>query len=366
MTLLVAPRILRGTRRFSSEKLQGWANSVQKSGQNVFIKLDDGRDGEPVQIVADKAIGKEVKFGCAITASGSVQKSKGAQQETEFVAEQLAVVASDSNKHDFIHIDTPKLTRNDCEGGGEVFDVVTPSEDPMYLTVSSQLHLEAMVSRLRKVYTLGPAFRAEKQQSHAHLSEFHMLEAEVAFVDTIEEMCSFVELYVRHIACSIQDTKINEFPTSKFPRISYDDAVALLLQKGEKVTAKSGFSKKNELDLVKLHENQPLFVTHYPASQKPFYMARTSSEGSEEKTLSFDLLVPGVGELAGGSIREKNPEVLASRGCEIEWYLEMRRRGQPPSGGFGIGFERLLQYLLGIQNIKDTVAFPRWYRHCQC
>lgn len=415
-------------REFSTKALDGWAKSVQKSGKNVFVKVDDGRGQKPIQLVASKDIGSDVRVGSAIRATGSVEESRGAQQETEFVAEQLRVVGQDENpryddlstdnlrkkthlrarnaqfaallrarsalfhqthqffsSRDFIHIDTPKLTKNDCEGGGEVFDVVTTSsesvhgsdgikEDPMYLSVSSQLHLEAMVSRLQRVYTLGPAFRAEKQQSHAHLSEFHMLEAEVAFVESVDEMCSLVESYVKYMFACLESPKMKtelsiigsqnsvQLP-SEFPRITYDEAVDLLSKKGSKVTAKSGLSKKNELDLVKFHNDSPVFVTHYPTNQKPFYMARTSDES---KTLSFDLLVPVVGELAGGSVREPNADKLRQRGCGIDWYLETRRRGQPPTAGFGIGFERLLQYLLEIQNIKDTIAFPRWHRHCQC
>ncbi|CAC70140.2 Aminoacyl-transfer RNA synthetases class-II family profile domain-containing protein [Caenorhabditis elegans] len=417
-------RILQNYRKFSTKTLDGWAKSVQKSGKNVFVKIDKGRAGEPIQLVANKEIGQEIRVGSAIRATGSLEHSRGAQQEMEFVAEQLKVVGNDENpryddlspdnlrkkthlrarnskfaallrarsaifretheffmSRDFIHIDTPKLTRNDCEGGGEVFDVVTTTsteagdgglkEEPMFLSVSSQLHLEAMVSRLQRVYILGPSFRAERQQSHAHLSEFHMLEAEVAFVETIDEMCTLVESYIQHMISYLNSSKLepetaiigSKIPISniKFPRIRYDEAVHLLALKGSKVTAKSGFSKKNELDLVKLHDDHPIFVTHYPVGQKPFYMARDG-----QLTLSFDLLVPGIGELAGGSLREQSAEELQRRGCGIDWYLEMRRRGQPPTGGFGIGFERMLQYLLGVQNIKDTVAFPRWHRHCQC
>uniref|UniRef100_A0A1I7U543 asparagine--tRNA ligase n=1 Tax=Caenorhabditis tropicalis TaxID=1561998 RepID=A0A1I7U543_9PELO len=427
MRRLFLPQYHRG---ISTKTLDGWVKSVQKSGKNVFVKVDEGTAREPIQLVADKEISQEVKVGSAIRATGSIEQSRGTQQETEFVAEQLRVVGRDENpryddlssdnlrkkahlrarnvqfaallrarsalfretheffmSRDFIHIDTPKLTKNDCEGGGEVFDVVTTSsdslngsdglkEEPMYLSVSSQLHLEAMVSRLQRVYTLGPAFRAEKQQSHAHLSEFYMLEAEIAFVETVEEMCSVVESYVKYMFSCLDKPNIkselkiltlenkNSVPISTpFPRITYDDAVDLLKSKGSKVTAKSGLSKKNELDLVKLHGNLPIFVTYYPVNQKPFYMARTPDE---TKTLSFDLLVPMVGELAGGSVRESNADKLRQRGCGIEWYLETRKRGQPPTAGFGIGFERLLQYLLGIQNIKDTIAFPRWHRHCQC
>ncbi|KAF1761967.1 hypothetical protein GCK72_010227 [Caenorhabditis remanei] len=417
-------------RRFSTKTLDGWAKSVQKSGKNVFVKVDNGRSRGLIQLVANKQIAQEVKVGNAIRAIGSFEKSPGSQQETEFVADQLNIIGRDENpryedlsadnlrkkthlrarnsqfasflrarsdlfretheffmSRDFIHIDTPKLTRNDCEGGGEVFDVVTTSaealngsegikEDAMYLSVSSQLHLEAMVSRLQRVYTLGPAFRAEKQQSHAHLSEFYMLEAEVAFVDNIEEMCSLVESYVQNMFSFLHSPKLRteleimnsqHLPSiplnSPFSRITYEDAIKVLTSDGSKVSAKSGLSKKNELDLVKFHDNQPVFVTHYPKNQKPFYMARTQDD---TKTLSFDLLVPGVGELAGGSVREPDAEKLKERGCGIEWYLETRKRGQPPTAGFGIGFERLLQYLLGIQNIKDTLAFPRWHRHCQC
>ncbi|CAI2348991.1 unnamed protein product [Caenorhabditis sp. 36 PRJEB53466] len=401
----------------SFKTISGWATSVQKIGQNAFVKVANGTAQKPIQVVASRELAKEARVGSALTVTGKVEESKGAQQKKDLVAEQLRVFNTDSNPRydisadnlrqntylrarndqfaallrarsqifrrtheffmdrDFIHIDTPKLTRNDCEGGGEVFDVINSSEaseEKTHLTVSSQLHLEAMVSRLNKVYTLGPAFRAEKQQSSSHLSEFHMLEAEVAFVDDIDKMCDLVLTYLNNMICHVVSEEgkllpelriIGSDPLPKpveMHRMTYEEAVSALGSRGQKVTAKSGFSKKNELELCKMNENQPIFITHYPVEQKPFYMARTENG---KNTLSFDFLVPGIGELAGGSVREQSAEELRRRGCGIDWYLETRRRGQPPTAGFGIGFERLLQYLLGVPNIKDTIAFPRWHRH---
>ncbi|PIO74376.1 tRNA ligase class II [Teladorsagia circumcincta] len=212
----------------------------------------------------------------------------------------------------YVHIDTPMVTMNDCEGAGEAFSIATTSstgeeffdKKNVYLSVSGQLHLEAM----------------------------------------------------EHMTCL---RCIAEGPP--FPRVPYAEALQLLIDKEQKVTGR-GFTKQNESFLVNYH-NSPIFITHFPVDQKPFYMRRSADE---KVTESFDLLCPVVGELAGGSIREPSLDALQKRSPNIDWYLELRERGKPISGGFGLGFERLLQFLLGVPNIKDTIPFPRWYKHCQC
>ncbi|CAD6188522.1 unnamed protein product [Caenorhabditis auriculariae] len=417
----------------SSTSIQGWVTNVQKRGKMVFVKVDDGVSPKHVQLVFSKEKDVNVTVGSALKASGSWQKSLGAQQEMDFFVEELDVLSRDSNprydtlsadnlrknvhlrarsqgfaalvkarsrvfsqthnffmNRDFVHIDTPMFTRNDCESGGEVFTVAdsllkiqtfrdylifgNEKDETLYLTVSSQLHLEAMCSRIPKVYTLSPAFRAEKQQSHAHLCEFRMLEAELAFCDDVETICDLVEQYVKemisftvgeaHLQRYISEmtvlrdshdfSRLEDYLKRPWPRIRYDKAVECLKELGEKLSPNGGINKKNELRLVD-HHGSPVFVTHYPANQKPPYM----KQNENQETLSFDLLCPVVGELAGGSVRESDVEELRKRGFDIDWYLECRQRGQPVSAGFGIGFERLLQFLFSIRNIKDTIPFPR-------
>ncbi|CAB3401255.1 unnamed protein product [Caenorhabditis bovis] len=363
--------------------IEGWANSIHKLANLVFIKVSDGRFTNDVQIIAPKEL---FRVGSSLAVTGKWQKSTGSKQEMELFAEKLEVYSADANprydisendlrkkihlrarsvgfasvltgrsiifqethhffaSREFIHIETPKLTKNDCEGGGNAY-AVDEAGSSIYLTVSAQLHLEAMASRLSKVYTLGPAFRAEKQQSHTHLSEFNMLEAEVAFVQDINELCDIVEDYVKAmIRITLENQKLKEIISSmgiyhnkcldskKFHKIKFSEAVEILKGHGQEVKAKSGLSRQNEIKLVEIF-NSPVFVTHFPSVQKPFYMQTIG-----ENTASFDLLCPIVGELAGGSIREICPEKLKSRGCTIEWYLETRHRGQPPTGGFGIDF----------------------------
>ncbi|RCN51478.1 tRNA ligase class II [Ancylostoma caninum] len=235
---------------------------------------------------------------------------------------------------------------------------------------------------ISRVYTLSSGCRADKQQSRNHLTEFRMLEAEIAFCESLDDLMAVPEDFLRFCIRYVLNTpdvirdfqSLGAFSTMDhlsvirsivdgpaFPRLTFADAFKLLSDKNQRVTG-SGLSKQNEAFLVEYHKS-PVFITHFPSNQKPFYMLRSSNGDTTE---SFDLLCPGVCELAGGSIREPSAERLRERNSSIDWYAEIRERGKPISGGFGMGFERLLQLLLGIQNIKDTIPFPRWFKHCQC
>ncbi|KAH7731464.1 Asparaginyl-tRNA synthetase [Aphelenchoides avenae] len=276
------------------------------------------------------------------------------------------------------------ISANDCEGGGETF-VVQASMDKdffgdqeVYLPVSSQLHLEAAAGGIANVYTLSPAFRAEKRgHSNRHLSEFRMLEAECAFVDGVDELCDIVEGYVKSVAAKVlsQSDDIetasvffdgNRPSLSKmdlslpFARLRYNDAVTLLEKECGFSIGDKRLTKEHEMTLVR-HLGGPVFVTNFPASQTPFYMKRLE----DGTAANFDLLAPVVGELVGGSVRENNADALEARAGDdaLEWYIELRRRGCPPSGGFGLGIERFLQALFAIPNIKDTIAFPRYFKY---
>nr|CDJ83571.1 Nematode cuticle collagen and Collagen triple helix repeat and Nucleic acid binding and Aminoacyl-tRNA synthetase domain containing protein [Haemonchus contortus] len=417
----------------SEVKLKGWVQKSHKCGALTFLHISDGLSAKQVQVVVPKSSCPSVPVGSAISIKGQWQPSSGSQQDMEVLASECKVLATDveprysslspdhlrksvhlrtrspafaallrlrsrllSMTHDYftsrgyVHVDTPMITLNDCEGAGEAFCIATTSstsEDffdrkDVYLSVSGQLHLEAMVSGISQVYTISTGLRADKQQSRNHLTEFKMLEAELSFCDDLETLLALAEDFLLssirglvndpHMADDLE--LIAPFSSKghleslrcivdgpPFPRVRYADALQLLIVKNQKVTGR-GFNKQNEMFLVSYY-NSPVFVTHFPSDQKPFYMQR-STDGNV--TESFDLICPVVGELAGGSIREPSIEVLRKRTPVIDWYSELRERGKPVSGGFGMGFERLLQVLLGVQNIKDTIPFPRWYKHCQC
>ncbi|KAK2584745.1 hypothetical protein KPH14_007076 [Odynerus spinipes] len=298
----------------------------------------------------------------------------------------------------FINIHTPVITSNDCEGAGEVFTIKPDSKEVLetmkrdgmsldevyfnskaFLTVSGQLHLEVVARSLSKVYTFGPTFRAENSKSRLHLSEFYMIEAEKAFVSNIEEIAEEVELLVKNVTKDMIEHNLTDFHyigasepewlNHKFGCMTYDEAVDILnnhvIELQHPMKYGNALSKEHELFLVKHNNNIPVFVINWPKEDKPFYMKECSHDSS--KVAGLDLLVPIVGELVGGSIREDDYEKLKLKlpsTHNLSWYLELRKYGNVPTGGFGMGFERFLQCVLGIPNIKDTIPFPRWPHNC--
>ncbi|KAI9673761.1 MAG: asparaginyl-tRNA synthetase [Trizodia sp. TS-e1964] len=301
-------------------------------------------------------------------------------------------------ERDFFETHTPLITTSDCEGAGDVFVVSTrPPTNPSttgsgseffqtqtYLSVSSQLHLEALAQSLGKVWTLSPAFRAERSMTPRHLSEFYMLEAEALFVEDLESIMRLVEELVRSLVSSLEVSPIGkELLTADFvqrdssrealqrrwdmvsseiawPRITFAEAVSRLEQAKAKGVAfefdpARGIQAEHEKYIAK---KGPVFITDYPRHMKPFYMM--ASQRGEENAACFDLIFPDVCEVAGGSLREHRNEKLEGAGKELEWYRNVRRWGSVPHGGFGLGFERLLAYLSGVPNLREVVAFPRW------
>ena len=298
----------------------------------------------------------------------------------------------------FTHVHTPIITGNDCEGAGETFKLSPvahragsslPPTDffdrTAYLTVSSQLHLEAFAHAIPRVYTLSPCFRAERSQTNRHLSEFWMLEAEWAFIDRVGDVCDIVEDAVKHILNHpglVRDLELlwsnvdaerkqgvlQARGAAPWARMSYTEAVKEL----EKVKPKFEFDPAWGKPLQSEHERWladevakgPVFVTDYPSSLKPFYM-RTNDDG---KTVAcFDLLMPSLGELVGGSLREERVGLLDGaiehHGLDrrdYSWYRDLRLYGGAPHGGFGLGFERLVGWMTGIENIRECIPFPRW------
>lgn len=327
----------------------------------------------------------------------------------------------------FVQTHTPIITSSDCEGAGEVFTISSNASkdsaqkskpegeakvehffrEPKYLTVSAQLHLEALAQAVDKVWTLSPTFRAEKSDTPRHLSEFYMLEAEQCFVDDANQIMDLIENMLRSVATDTLDTKLYQellqaratnspedvdshvdsatleqrwkgLRASYWPRITYDSAIELLVGAHEDGEIKFDFSPSHKDGLAAEHERylattvgngSPVFVTDYPAEQKPFYMAPSAS--GSNTVACFDLLVPDLCELVGGSMREHRSKELvdtmnAKGVANLDWYSDLRKYGSVPHGGFGLGFDRLLCYLSGVANLRDVVAFPRWYGRCDC
>jgi asparaginyl-tRNA synthetase len=306
----------------------------------------------------------------------------------------------------FVQVHTPVITTSDCEGAGEMFTVtalepgqLTGDQPFAYdffgrragLTVSGQLQAEIFAQSHGRVYTFGPTFRAENSNTSRHLAEFWMLEPEMAFCDlacdmavaeammkylirvALDECADDLALFDQHVAKGLID-KLIQVRDQPFVHLTYTQAVAELQQSGRSFA----FPVQWGIDLQAEHERYlceevaraPVIVTNYPKGIKPFYM-RLDEDG--RTVAAMDMLVAGIGELIGGSQREDRFDVLAERmaatGLNMEeygWYLDLRRYGSVPHAGFGLGFERLVQFVTGMQNIRDVIPLPRTPGHAPC
>ncbi|KAG0328433.1 hypothetical protein BGZ99_005298 [Dissophora globulifera] len=343
---------------------------------------------------------------------------------------------------EFVQVHTPLLTSHDCEGGGEVFKIApqtsaraleqhlrqdeqpkettlspsttprtapAPSEffgSPVYLTVSGQLHLEIIASALSRVYTMGPVFRAEPSMTPRHLSEFWMLEAEVAFLDKLDSLLDFSEACLKETTRHLLEhcgedieflntwvdkslkSRLTQLVEEPFRRMTYTEAIEILQRSEEPFEFEpkwgQGLQSEHEKWLAGTYCKAPVFVTDYPAGLKPFYMRKNDTpailgndngDGQKEDRTTVgcvDLLVPGIGELMGGSLREERPEVLKDQlqsfgldQDEYQWYMDLRKFGTTPHGGWGIGFERYILMVTGMDNVRDVIPFPRYSNHCK-
>ena len=311
-------------------------------------------------------------------------------------------------ERNFVYVNTPILTSSDAEGAGEMFNVnsfdlnnVPKTDDgnidfsqdffgkPAHLTVSGQLNAETYAQSFRNVYTFGPTFRAENSNTVKHAAEFWMVEPEICFanleddMDLAEDMIKYIFTYVLE-NCPEEMEFFNNFVdkglldrlhnviNSDFARISYTDAVKELEKHNDEFEYKVSWG----VDLQTEHERylcekifqKPVFVTDYPKEIKAFYM----KQNPDNKTVAAtDLLAPGIGEIIGGSQREENYDKLIARMKELDmpldeysWYLDLRKYGSCEHAGFGLGFERALMYLTGMQNIRDVIPFPRTPKNC--
>lgn len=320
----------------------------------------------------------------------------------------------------FNYVQTPLITASDCEGAGEMFRVTTLDTDNVaslprakdedgkelpgvdyaedffgkaaFLTVSGQLGGETYATALGDVYTFGPTFRAENSQTARHLAEFWMVEPEMAFADltsamdnaeamlksvvgvVLEKCDEDLTFFAKFFDKGLKD-RLEKLVNKPFVRVAYRDAITYLQEEIAKDPSKWQFPDVEfGTDLATEHERwlaetkfeSAVFVYNYPKSIKAFYM-RDNDEDGGETVNAMDLLVPGVGELVGGSQREERMDVLVDKMKELDldvddywWYLDLRRFGSVPHAGYGLGFERLVTYVCGIENIRDAIAFPRY------
>ncbi len=279
------------------------------------------------------------------------------------------------NTHGFVKVDPPILTGSAPEGTSELFATKYFDQDA-YLSQSGQLYMEAAAMALGKVFSFGPTFRAEKSKTRRHLIEFWMIEPEMAFCE-FEENLKVQEEYVSYVVQSVlkncalelktlgRDTSKLEKINAPFPRITYDDAIVFLHEKGfNDIKWGDDFGSPHETAIAESYE-KPVFITHYPTTIKPFYMQPDPNR--EEVALCADLIAPeGYGEIIGGSERVHDFELLKSRLAEYQldedaykWYLELRQYGSVPHSGFGLGLERTVAWISGVEHVRETIPFPR-------
>jgi len=312
-------------------------------------------------------------------------------------------------ERDFVYVHTPLITASDCEGAGEMFQVTTldPADPPKkedgsvdytqdffnkkaYLTVSGQLNVETYAMAFKNVYTFGPTFRAENSNTTRHAAEFWMIEPEIAFADLGDDMVlaeSMLKYVIRYVMENAPEEmnffnsfvdknlleRLNNVVNSEFGNITYTDAVKLLEEHNDEFDYKvfwgCDLQTEHERYLTEKIFKKPVFVTDYPKEIKAFYM-KLNPDG--RTVAAVDCLVPGIGEIIGGSQREENYDVLLQKmkdgGLKPEdygFYLDLRKYGTNRHAGFGLGFERLIMYLTGMGNIRDVIPFPRTVGNCE-
>jgi len=407
--------------------LKGFVRSHRQTGKINFIQLSDGSTIKKIQIVYEGELSK-LDYMSTIIVKGTLVKSPAKQQDYELVADEIQCVGDCNpekyplprkyltlpylrqfphlrmrcetissilrirhkmiiavhnffNKQDFLNIHTPLITGSDCEGAGETFKVTSsPNFFPRdaYLTVSGQLEGEMAATALGKIYTFGPTFRAEKSDTSRHLAEFWMIEPEMCWYDlddTIKLAMELLKYCVKKCKkwCKneLEFLKVNLGDEMNFEIITYEQAIDIL-NKAESVSFKEvkwgdDLSSEMEKYLCEKHYKMPLVIKNYPKEIKSFYM-KQSDDGMTVNC--FDLLLPGIGEVIGGSEREIRMDKLLAemklRNMDItkyEKYIDLRRFGNVPHAGFGLGFERLIRYLTGIEHIRDVIPFPVYFGH---
>lgn len=289
-------------------------------------------------------------------------------------AEIVAAIRAYFDDRGFTLVDAPIFTPNACEGTSNLFQTDYHGT-PAFLSQSGQLYMEAACAALGKVYCFGPTFRAEKSKTRRHLAEFWMVEPEVAFLDLEGDM-NLAEDFLVYIVQRVLTRRRKELETlgrdlskleaiqKPFPRIRYDEAIALLQKQGHDAKVGDDFGAEDETLIASAYD-RPVIVTHYPAAIKAFYMKRDPDDPTW--ALGMDVLAPeGYGEIIGGGVREESLEVLEARIQEhdlpleaFEWYRDLRRYGSFPHAGFGLGVERTVAWICGLKHVRETIPFPR-------
>ncbi|KAJ3358325.1 hypothetical protein GGF32_000492 [Allomyces javanicus] len=462
--------------------VHGWIKTLRAQKEHTFVQVSDGTTAQNLQIVVDGPV-KGLQTGAALTITGTLQPSPpGLKQSVELHAKPeqsyplqkkrhgvnflreithlrprtntFAAAARVRNDlffglhnyfahHGFLHIHTPILTASDCEGAGETFEILAPTETEspalregpcsdyfgtprVNLTVSGQLHLEMFAHAHPRVYTFSPSFRAEKTLSTRHLAEFAMLEAEMTFIDDLDTLLDVTTAMVRDAVTKVNPADLELLaqlapqlassgsPARKLDAAARAEHVRAAMHRVEQLAGEYAVMTYTEAvqylathprapkwqypvrwgaDLQAEHEKflahhvgRPVYVTHYPRGLKPFYMlvdrvpatvpadvpVDPELKGDFTTVANYDLLVPDLGELLGGSLREHDADALEAAmqraGLNVaayQWYLDLRRYGGAPHGGFGLGFDRLVKHVTGLESVRDVVPVPRYYRECR-
>lgn len=456
MKYITVKNIFKDTDEYLTKEvvLGGWVKTIRVSKNFGFIELNDGTFFKNLQIVFGEDLENFVDIsklgvGAAINVTGTLISTPNAKQPFEIQAKGIEVEGLSSSEYPlqkkrhsyeylrtiaylrprtntfsavfrvrsllayaihkffqdrgFVYVNTPIITRSDCEGAGEMFKVTTLNLDNLpknedgsvnyskdffgheiNLTVTGQLSAETYAMAFRNVYTFGPTFRAEDSNTPRHAAEFWMIEPEIAFanltddMDLAEDMMKYIISYVLENAVEEMEffntfvekgilEKLHNIVNSDFTRITYTEAIDIL----EKNNANFEYPVKWGMDIQTEHERylsektykKPVFVTDYPKEIKAFYMR----VNDDNKTVAAtDLLVPGIGEIIGGSQREERLDILKQRMKEMNlkeedywWYLDLRKYGGTKHSGFGLGFDRMVMYVTGMTNIRDVIPYPR-------
>ncbi|KAH7087921.1 asparaginyl-tRNA synthetase [Auriculariales sp. MPI-PUGE-AT-0066] len=397
--------------------VQGWIRSVRRQKRFAFAVVGDGTTDAGLQaVMSDPTLADKLTTGSSVQLIGKLVASPGKGQDRELQVDSVVLVGeSDPESYpiqkkelsaEFLRTMPHLRPRRDIyaqvirerdrmmRGFHDFYQYKNYSKnnfDAFFghdanLTVSSQLHLEAVTSSFPRTYTIGPCFRAEASATSRHLNEFWMLEAEVAFEDKLDGIMDVVEQSVKAVlpvgflgpALSLGETSEAVIPaaepSSAWPRISYAAALSALRHASTNGAQFDHPAPQWGQPIRSEHErwlarDGPIFVTRYPQEVKPFYMRETASTDSSEITQGptvecFDLLIPRIGELAGGSLREHRLDILEralpTNESDMGWYLDLRRWGTTPHGGFGLGFERLVAWVTGVESVREAIPFPRW------
>jgi asparaginyl-tRNA synthetase len=412
--------------------IKGWVLHHRPSGKLVFFELRDG-SGYIQCVVSkmdvdtqtfDRAKNLRIETSCAV--SGTVRSDERSKYGYEIDLQQLVILNETvaeypisekehgvafllENRHlwlrsprqvaimkirstiikeardyldnlGFISFDTPIFTPTACEGTTTLFETQY-FDDTAYLTQSGQLYAEAGAMALGKVYTFGPAFRAEKSKTRRHLTEFWMVEPEAAFYDldailiVAENMItsivrSVLEKHEEDLACIERDINALEAVAAPFPRITYDDAIKMCIEEDHDISWGDDFGADDETILSNAFD-KPVIVERYPASCKPFYMKNDPAR--PDVVLNCDILAPeGYGEIVGGSQREDDYDTLVMKLKQhdidpepLDWYLDLRRYGSVPHSGFGLGIERTVTWICGLHHVRESIPFPRMLEKCR-